>query len=277
MENKTQDTASDRWQREQWTVLTTSAMVLAGVALAYMLWFTRSAMIPFVLGLFVVAVVAPISDLLETRARFPRWLSMLVVLLVVLIATLGFLLLLSYTAQEIYRSADRYVQNFDDLQHEILDKSKERLSGTVDDRLADPHASGDLGVDLPDGGAISVTAKPIPPTESSRATEPSRATESSRTKAESWATDDSDTGPADSEKSSKNLFHKLLDSDRMEEAWQQLMEELKSVLIRFLKGTIGSAVGLFSTFTFMFIFVLFLLAGRDPAKIVGSVYAGSRK
>ena len=60
----------------------------------------------------------------------------------------------------------------------------------------------------------------------------------------------------------------------MEEAWQQLMEELKSVLIRFLKGTIGSAVGLFSTFTFMFIFVLFLLAGRDPTKIVGSVYVG---
>jgi AI-2 transport protein TqsA len=59
----------------------------------------------------------------------------------------------------------------------------------------------------------------------------------------------------------------------MEAAWQQLMEELKGVLIRFLKGTIGSAVGFFSTFTFMLIFVLFLLAGRKPAGVAGGAYA----
>ena len=112
MQNRIQNEPTDPWQREQWTLLTTSAMVLAGVALAFMLWFTRSVMVPFVLGVFVVAVVAPISDFLESRVRFPRPLSMMVVLLVVLIATLGFLLLLSYTAQEIYRSADRYCEKY---------------------------------------------------------------------------------------------------------------------------------------------------------------------
>jgi AI-2 transport protein TqsA len=59
----------------------------------------------------------------------------------------------------------------------------------------------------------------------------------------------------------------------MEAAWQQLMEELKGVMIRFLKGTIGSAVGLFSTFTFMLIFVLFLLAGRQPTGAARGAYA----
>jgi len=247
MPNAMQNRPPDPWQREQWTLLTTSTMILAGVALAFMLWFTRSVMVPFVLGLFVVAVVAPISDVLESRARFPRWLSMLVVLLVVLIATLGFLLLLSYTAQEIYRSADRYVNNIDDWQQDVLEKGKEQLEGRLDEPPSHPNNDSASGASPKGASPKSITLH--------------------------HESQELQTARPGAIKRTKSLWRRMLDSERMETAWQQLMEELKGVLIRFLKGTIGSAVGLFSTFTFMLIFVLFLLAGRTPAGAVSGVYA----
>jgi len=282
MQDKARNQPADSWQREQWTLLTTSAMVLAGVALAFMLWFTRSVMVPFVLGVFVVAVVAPLSDLLESRARFPRWLSMIVVLLVVLIATLGFLLLLSYTAQEIYRSADRYVKNVDDLQQEVLDKSKRNLEGVRNkdsrgETSGETVLHGDGRTDTKEArlagaanadGANQVAVLRREPVQEAVGPEDAHLPDKRPTNA--------NPGPAREQGPGKrvvSLWHRLLDSQRMEAAWQQLMTELKGVLIRFLKGTIGSAVGLLSTFTFMLIFVLFLLAGRKPAGTAGGAYA----
>ncbi len=290
MQDKPQNQPADQWQREQWTLLTTSAMVLAGVALAFMLWFTQSVMVPFVLGVFVVAVVAPLSDLLESRARFPRWLSMIVVLLLVLIATLGFLLLLSYTSLEIYRSADRYVKNIDDWQHEVIDKSKEKLevgnnnrsrredapteerpdsdqrTSSKDAEVAESSGVGDKAqAVVPVGEPVRKTADPVEG-------EPERG-QRPDPDLDQPGLEPPRTMERDSKKSAFSLWRRLLDSQRMEAAWQQLMEELKGVLIRFLKGTIGSAVGLFSTFVFMLIFVLFLLAGRKPVGTAGGDYA----
>ena len=96
--------------REQLMLITASLVVLAAIAIAFILWFTQSVMIPFVLAVFVVAVVAPLADFLELRAGFRRWMSLTVVLVLVLGVTLGWLLLLTYTAQEVAISASAYAK-----------------------------------------------------------------------------------------------------------------------------------------------------------------------
>jgi AI-2 transport protein TqsA len=59
-------------------------MILATVALAAALLYTRDVMIPFVLAIFITAAVAPLVDFQVTRWRFPNWLAVLTTLLVVL-------------------------------------------------------------------------------------------------------------------------------------------------------------------------------------------------
>src|SRR4029077_7876420 len=95
--------------REQLMLITSSLVVLAAIAIAFILWFTQGVVIPFVLAVFVVAVVAPLADFLELRLGFHRWMSMSLVLILVLAVTAAWLMLIIYTAQEVAISATGYV------------------------------------------------------------------------------------------------------------------------------------------------------------------------
>lgn len=68
---------------EQSWLITASLLALAAVAVAVALIYTRPVMVPFVLAVFVFYLVTPLTDFLENRARAPRWLSVIVTLLVV--------------------------------------------------------------------------------------------------------------------------------------------------------------------------------------------------
>ena len=59
-------------------------MILAVVALAVALIYTRTLMIPFVVALFIVALVSPIEDFQVKRLRLPRVIAIIVTLLMVL-------------------------------------------------------------------------------------------------------------------------------------------------------------------------------------------------
>ena len=76
---------------EQWWLMTASLMVLAAVAAAVALIYTRKVMVPFVLAIFLMYIVSPIVDFLRVRLRAPKAVSILVALLVVV----GLLTLLS--------------------------------------------------------------------------------------------------------------------------------------------------------------------------------------
>ena len=43
-------------RRERWMLITASLMILATVALGFVLWFTRTVMIPFVLAIFCLTI-----------------------------------------------------------------------------------------------------------------------------------------------------------------------------------------------------------------------------
>jgi AI-2 transport protein TqsA len=69
---------------EQIWLVVGSLMILATVALAGALAYTRDVMIPFVLAIFITAAVAPIVDFQVTRWRFPNWIAVFTTLLLVL-------------------------------------------------------------------------------------------------------------------------------------------------------------------------------------------------
>lgn len=93
---------------EQSWLITASLIVIAAVALALALWFTRPVMVPFVLALFFFFLASPLTDLLERRLRLPRWSSVLITLLAVagLLGLLG--LLITTSMRGLLESVDIY-------------------------------------------------------------------------------------------------------------------------------------------------------------------------
>ncbi len=85
-----------------------SLMILATVALAVALIYTRDVMIPFVLAIFVTTVVAPMFDYQVTHMHFPRWLAVATTLLMVLAVLSLFGLALIATIQSMVSIASEY-------------------------------------------------------------------------------------------------------------------------------------------------------------------------
>ncbi len=101
-----------RKHTEQNVLVTASLVVLAVVALAAALIYTRAVMIPFVVALFIVALVAPIEDFQVKKLRLPRLIAVVVTLLVVL-SVIGLASLFVYQAgQTIVSTAGEYSASF---------------------------------------------------------------------------------------------------------------------------------------------------------------------
>jgi AI-2 transport protein TqsA len=72
-------------RNEQVWLVVGSLMILATVALATALVYTRDFMIPFVLAIFITTVVAPLVDFQVVHWRLPNWLAVFTTLLLVLV------------------------------------------------------------------------------------------------------------------------------------------------------------------------------------------------
>lgn len=97
----------DLSEERQW-LTTVSLIVLATVAAAVALAYTRPVMVPLVLAVFIFYIVSPVTALLERRVRLPRWAAVLVtlVLVTVLLGLLG--LLISVSVRGLLDSAPIY-------------------------------------------------------------------------------------------------------------------------------------------------------------------------
>ncbi len=95
-------------------------MILATVALAVALVFTRDVMIPFVLAIFVTTMVSPLVDFLVLRWRLPSWLAILIALLVVLAMLTVLSLALIAAVQTIVHTAGEYSKEVDGLIQKVL-------------------------------------------------------------------------------------------------------------------------------------------------------------
>jgi len=92
-----------------------SMVVIAGVAIAMALLYTRAVMIPFVLAVFIVILVGPVLDFLVIRLRFPRICAVAVALLVVIVIISLFFVVAMQAIQMIVSTAGRYSADFADL------------------------------------------------------------------------------------------------------------------------------------------------------------------
>ena len=93
---------------DQSRLATASLLILAGVALATALSFTRSILIPFTLALFLAYLIVPIVDQLHVRLRLPKILAVAIALLFSLALIGALVLLLTSSIVELFGSADIY-------------------------------------------------------------------------------------------------------------------------------------------------------------------------
>ncbi|MFC1652645.1 AI-2E family transporter [Planctomycetota bacterium] len=100
---------------------TVSLVILAAVALAVTLIYTRKVMIPFVLALFIVSMVSPVLDFLVLKWRFPRPLAAFIAMLVVLAALALLVILIIGAVQTIVPTAGGYIDNVMDLMDRAVD------------------------------------------------------------------------------------------------------------------------------------------------------------
>jgi AI-2 transport protein TqsA len=211
--------------REQLMLITASLVVLAAIAIAFILWFTQSVMVPFVLAVFVVAVVAPLADFLELRAGFHRWMSMAAVLLLVLAITAGWLLLLTYTAQEVAVSASVYAK---------------QIYALAADKLGADRDIDEIMTKLGEPTTIFAPVKP------------------------------GDIHPPGDQKPSE---HPPLSLDWIKAEAQPLLKGLMAWLLLATSRSIGSILGVITTFFLMIFFALFLLSARGPRQLQNATYA----
>jgi AI-2 transport protein TqsA len=85
-----------------------SLMILATVALAGALFYTRAVMIPFVLAIFITTAVSPIVDRLVIRWHVPSWIAISIALVLVLTILVLLGAALAVAVQTIIRTADEY-------------------------------------------------------------------------------------------------------------------------------------------------------------------------
>jgi AI-2 transport protein TqsA len=124
---------------EQANLVTVSLIVIAAVAFAFALAWTRPVMVPFVLSVFVYYLVSPVADFLETRLRFPRWASTIVVLLIVAGGLFLLGLLITTSARGLGNSADIYREELLDFVRQVaaaldargLDLSQDALLDSI--------------------------------------------------------------------------------------------------------------------------------------------------
>ena len=107
-------------RNEQIWLAVCSLMILAAVAVAAGLVYTRGVMIPFVLAVFIVTVVSPLVDSLVVRWKFPRSIAVSVAMLAVmaLVAILGLMLIVAI--HTMLRAAGEYAGSFTALTKDLL-------------------------------------------------------------------------------------------------------------------------------------------------------------
>lgn len=108
------------WDAEQNWLITISLVILAVVALAGALIYTRTIMIPFVVALFIVALVSPVEDFQVRRLRLPRVIAIIVTLLVVLSVIALVSLFVAQAIRTIAYTAADYSAGFANMAEKLL-------------------------------------------------------------------------------------------------------------------------------------------------------------
>ena len=115
---------SEKRDESAW-FMTGSLVVLAAVAIAFVLHYTSKVMIPFVLAVFVVSLVSPILDFQVLRLKFPRPIAALVTFLFVIVIIAVLCLAFAQVVQTIVATVYEYSASLADLTNKAFVKMGE--------------------------------------------------------------------------------------------------------------------------------------------------------
>lgn len=108
-------------QQEKSWLNTASLIVLAFTAIAFILNYTQTVLLPFVLSIFIVTLVAPLVDIQVLRWKWPRWLAVILSLVVVFILIAVLCLVITVVVQKVVATAGDYRERFIAFARQILD------------------------------------------------------------------------------------------------------------------------------------------------------------
>ncbi|HPC94102.1 MAG TPA: AI-2E family transporter [Sedimentisphaerales bacterium] len=250
-----------RERREQTWLTTVSLVILAAVALAAALIYTRAVMIPFVVALFIVALVSPVEDFLVKRLRLPRVIAILVTLLVVMAVTVLVFLLIAQATTIIVSTAGEYSASFAYMADKILEPIEYLYREEAPPLPAAPN----------DGGPSSPTPPPSEP-------EPlvlfpivqdpgQEATLGTRRQTDDLVTDANGVIDPNQVIPPGGLAGKGLRIDT-----KRIVVDMRNYIFNIVTNAFGTILGLISSMFFVIIFVIFLLMGRDPYSRHSPVY-----
>ncbi len=256
---------------------TVALSIIAVVALAAALIYTRIVMIPFVVALFIVALVSPIEDFQVKWLRLPRIIAILVTLLVVMAITALVFLLIAQAITTIVSTAGEYSDSFEYMANKAIEtieyiypKEEPEPKPVVAPNDAGPlppatpnkpepvpEKSGPLVlyplIEEAQGGA-TLEAKPS-------TAEPSSATTSTV----------KDTNEPNDPNTPAAIQEGLKKKPRIDT--QQIVKDLKNYIFNIVTNAFGTILGLISSMLFVIIFVLFLLLGRNPYTTHSQIYS----
>ncbi|TNF36806.1 MAG: AI-2E family transporter [Deltaproteobacteria bacterium] len=108
-------------EAEQRSLTTTAILITAAIALGAALTVLRDVAIPFVIALLLVYVVDPLVDYLEMRLRAPRWLALVVTMIIGAGVFVGLVALIVSSVDGIEQKLDVYAQRLVAFEQSIVD------------------------------------------------------------------------------------------------------------------------------------------------------------
>ncbi len=234
---------------EQAKVITGCLMLLSVIALAFVFYITKAVLIPFVIAIFIVTIVTPIVDLLVLRWKMPHIVAISATLLLVL--SVGFLLclVLVYSTQQVIAKAEtQYSEKLGIFIGSTFDTAKE---------LGEPKPE-EAEESSEDSAAEAEPAVAERPTTAEAPTAPVTPTAPDGPAISA--------APVEAQKPPTGWFEKM--GVDLNELQKQTTAYMKQSLKEIAFSTMQTALSFTTTSFFVAIFVIFLLAGRDPQAVV---------
>ncbi len=252
--------------KEQNWLNTVSLSVVAVVALAAALMYTRVIMIPFVVALFIVALVSPIEDFQVKWLRLPRIIAIVVTLLVVMAVLALVFLLIAQAITAIVSTAGEYSASFESMAYKIIETIEYIYPKEEPEPVAAPNDTGIL--------------PPAPPNDVEPVVEPSGPLELYPMVEEAGKTATLEVNPSSNpaaedvnEPNTPAAIEERLPKKAPRIDTQQIVKDLKNYIFNIVTNAFGTILGLISSMLFVLIFVLFLLLGRNPYSTHSEVYS----
>ncbi|MBM4025629.1 MAG: AI-2E family transporter [Planctomycetes bacterium] len=255
-------------------VMTVSLVILAVVALAAALIYTRAIMIPFVVALFIVALVSPIQDFQVKWLRFPRVISLLTTLLIVLILIALVSLGLAQVGRTIAYTATDYAKSFDKMADRVFEEIDRLLTYLEPEKPQVPPVA---APNEPASPAAPNEPKPVEkePQPEAFALFPliKDTAQPAVVDVVPWSAPPKE--PNDPSEIEDAILEVSLDAP-LRVQWQsvakQMVRDTRNYIFNILTTAVGTIFGMISSIFFVVIFVLFMLLGRNPRAEHSQVY-----